>query len=88
MEKEIGRLALRQEGEYWNAYYALMETMDGAILLGSIKMSLVTENGARQLLFMGMMQEVVAEIVQRATGSEVDFLEPQTAPQHEKSGNA
>lgn len=88
MEEQIGRLAMRQEGEFWNAYYARMETIDEAILLGSIKMSLVTNNEPRRLLFMGMMQEAVGEIIQLATGYEVDFKEPTTAPQHEKSGNA
>jgi hypothetical protein len=35
---QIGRLALREEGEWWNAYYyAMPGTMDGALHLGSIR---------------------------------------------------
>ena len=37
--REIGRLALRAEGEWWNAYYAMPDTMDRAIHLGSIRLS-------------------------------------------------
>ncbi len=29
---KIGRLAMRHEGNFWNAYYAMPDTMDGAIL--------------------------------------------------------
>ena len=31
---EIGRLAMRHEGNFWNAYFALPDTMEGAIPLG------------------------------------------------------
>jgi hypothetical protein len=35
---QVGRLAFREEGEYWNAYFAAEHTMDGALLLGSIRL--------------------------------------------------
>jgi hypothetical protein len=38
MSKANGRLALRVEGEFWNAYYAMPGTMRDAIFLGSIRM--------------------------------------------------
>ena len=38
---QIGRLALRREGIWWNAYYAMPETMEDAIHLGSIRMTTV-----------------------------------------------
>ena len=40
------RLALRVEGHWWNAYAAPMNTMEGAVLLGSIGMGAVTGEGA------------------------------------------
>ena len=35
---DIGRLAMRVEGELWSAYYAMPNTMEGAVFLGSIAM--------------------------------------------------
>ena len=55
--REIGRLALRHEGNFWNAYYALPGTMEGALFLGSIAMAFVVENTERKELFMAMMRE-------------------------------
>jgi hypothetical protein len=58
----IGRLALRVEGENWNAYYALNETMEGAVPLGSIKLGAVTRNPAHKKAFMDLMRGVVSDI--------------------------
>lgn len=64
----IGRLALRVEGENWNAYYALNETMEDALPLGSIKMGAVMRNPAHKQAFMDLMREVVSDILEDATG--------------------
>lgn len=57
---QIGRLALRVEGDNWNAYYAQTGTMDGAIFLGSIRMGLVATNIARKQQFMDLTLGLVA----------------------------
>jgi hypothetical protein len=85
---KIGRLALRQEGADWNAYYALPDTMEGARPLGSIKLSIVMANPALKAGFMTLMREVVADLVQRRTGLKLDWRAPEVAPEHERSGNA
>lgn len=40
-EQQIGRLALRREGKWWAAYYAMPDTMNGALPLGRIRMGIL-----------------------------------------------
>ena len=88
-EMHVGRLALRQEGNWWNAYYALrMDSMDGAIHLGSIAMQAVATNPEVKQAFMSTMRLVVAEIVKDATGITPKWKAPRPAPESERSGNA
>lgn len=83
---QIGRLAMRHEGEYWNAYYAMADTLDGSILLGSIRMGVVA-NQERRDAFMGLMREVVGDIIQDVVGVRPIWGSEQTAPEHERSGH-
>jgi hypothetical protein len=84
----IGRLAMRHEGKFWNAYYALPNTMDGAILLGSIAMRFVA-NPDRKERFMAMMKEAVSDIIAERTGATPTWPDgPQPAPQHERAGHS
>jgi hypothetical protein len=84
---QVGRLAMRHEGEYWNAYYAMPGTMEGAIVLGSIRMGAVIDNPARKDAFMVMMRDIVADIIEEHTGYRPIWGGPQTAPEHERAGN-
>lgn len=84
---QVGRLAMRQEGQSWNAYYAMPGTMEGAIPLGSIRMGAVVSNAARKEAFMLMMRDIVADIIEENTGYRPTWGGPQTAPQHERAGN-
>jgi hypothetical protein len=84
-----GRLALRSEGEYWNAYYALPDTMDGAVLLGTIRITAVVDNPERKQAFMDLMRGIVTEFLEEMTGVEVAWPNPpEPAPEHERSGSA
>jgi hypothetical protein len=86
-EKKIGRLALRHEGTLWVAYYAMPDTMDGAIFLGSIAMTIVTKSPARKLMFADLMKEGVADIIEAKTGVRPfwpDGFKP--APESERGG--
>ncbi len=85
---QVGRLAMRQEGENWVAYYAMPDTMEGAIFLGAIHMGAVRKNQKRKLEFMTMMREVVADILEETTGVRPTWDEPHLAPEHERSGSA
>jgi hypothetical protein len=83
-----GRLAMRVEGSFWNAYYAMPNTMEGALLLGSIHIAAV-EDEERKMAFMGVMMEFVGDVLRGLTGMEdVRWSPPVDAPEAERSGNA
>jgi hypothetical protein len=84
----IGRLALRREGSMWNAYWARMNTMDGAVLLGSILISAVENDENRKRAFQGMMQEIMTEIIEDATGATPSRWDERAAPDNERGGTA
>ena len=84
-----GRLALRVEGDYWNAYFAAPETMENAVHLGSIMMAAVVDNDDRKQAFMALMQDVVADFIEGAIGQRPTWPDPpEPAPESERSGNA
>lgn len=75
------RLALRVEGEFWNAYLAGMDTMDNALLLGSIRMSVVTNNKRIKSQFMSLMQDTISYAIKNEFGITIKKWErPRTAP--------
>ncbi len=82
---EVGRLAFREEGDYWNAYFADKDTMVGAILLGSIRMSVVLKYKLLKEQFMALMKQAFDEVAQEATGHKPSWKKPQTAPEHERT---
>ena len=53
--QQIGRLALRTEGDNWTAYYARNETMEGAIYLAQIHKRFVATRERREA-FMALMR--------------------------------
>lgn len=86
---KVGRLALRHEGTFWNAYYAMPDTMDGAILLGSIAMRFVYRDPNRKSVFMHMMQAAVSDILEEQTGHRPKWPDgPQPAPESERAGHS
>lgn len=87
-KQQIGRLALRQEGGNWNAYYALTDTMNDAVYLGSIRMAAVTGHPERKQLFMEMMRDIVSDIIEKETGTRPTWGGPKSAPEHERAGRA
>ena len=80
-KKQAGRLALRVEGDTWVAYYAMPDTMDGALVLGSIKMALVQDQGRRHA-FMELMKSAISEVL------DVESWDERPAPEHERAGRA
>jgi hypothetical protein len=85
---EAGRLALRIEGEFWNAYFAASNTMENAFLLGSIRIAAVADNPERKQAFIKLMSDFTADVLEKIIGVRPDAMKVQTAPQHERSGNA
>jgi len=85
---QVGRLAFRKEGTMWNAYYALPDTMEDSELLGSLQCAFAGEGCFYRTVFMDMMSEIVADIIEEATGTRPTMPGPTKAPEHERSGHA
>lgn len=86
---QMGRLAMRVEGDLWVAYYALPDTMDDALFLGSIQMAFVQDESAKQI-FMALMRDAVSLILKEETGENPEWPDPfgRPAPNHERAGRA
>ena len=80
--QKIGRLAMRVEGEFWVGYYALPNTMEGAIALGSIRM---WADAHAKGTFMQLMWTLVADTLEKETGQRPEHYGIETAPEHERS---
>jgi hypothetical protein len=85
--QQIGRLAMRVEGDNWVACYAEPGTMEGAVWLGAIRMTLVADLD-RKNAFMEIMKSAISEFIEAQTGAELLWPEPQRAPESERSGRA
>ena len=86
MSLQVGRVAMRVEGEMWNAYYALPDSMADAIFLGSIRLATVRDNPARKQAFIELMREIIGDIMEENTGVRPTWdINP--APEHERSGH-
>jgi hypothetical protein len=86
--KKMIRLALRREGDFWNAYVASDDTMKGAFLIGSIAMGSVLKNPAIKEAFMELMRQVMAAGVEEATGKPPEAWFTRPAPESERGGSA
>ena len=69
----MGRLALRHEGDDWRAYYALPDSMEGALLLGSVRMAVIADDPRRRDAFIDLMKEGVGDIIEQATGARPEW---------------
>ena len=82
----IGRLAMRQENGFWRAYYAMPDTMEGAVFLGSIRMALVMESDEIKTEFMALMKKAITVILKEASDVEVHWPNATVpAPEHERA---
>ena len=72
---QVGRLAMRVEGENWNAYYAIPNVMEGAVRLGSLRAALVDQS-ERQHAFMDMVPDIASEIVEKVVGVRTAWPNP------------
>jgi hypothetical protein len=83
--QKMGRIALREEGTMWNAYYALPDTIEGALFIGSIAMSLVQREDRKQA-FISLIRECVADIIEEKFGQRPTFPDGVIpAPEHERT---
>jgi hypothetical protein len=82
------RLALRHEGDFWNAYMAEPDTMEGAKLIGCILIGAVRKDEELKNVFMAMMQQVMGQAIKDLTGEEPKGWDIDAAPESERSGHA
>lgn len=85
-EPQIGRLAMREEGSDWCAYYAMPDTMKGALPLGRIAMAFA-QDPEHKAAFLALMRECVGDIIEKLTGARPVWDAPQRAPEHERAGH-
>lgn len=87
-DTQIGRLAMRAEGDWWIAYYAKMGTMDGALELGRVRMT-IAQVPEYKAVTLECYKAIVGGMIANIVGADVAWpLPPQDAPEHEKSGRA
>lgn len=86
--EQVGRIAFREEGPNWVAYYALTDTMEGAFFLGAIPMGAVVGNANRKDEFMDLMRGIVSDGFIKSVGQAPTWKDPTPAPESEQSGNA
>ncbi len=85
---QMGRLALRVEGDFWNAYIAAPESMEGAVFMGSIPMAFVANKPERKEAFMNLMKACFDDFIQENIGQLPTWGEPKVAPEKDRTGNA
>jgi hypothetical protein len=82
------RLAFREEGNFWNAYLALSDTMERATLIGSVRIGPMMADPDLKRQFIDLMKSVMQHAIEEAIGVSVDHFNERTAPESERSGNA
>lgn len=82
-----GRIAFREEGRFWVAYYAKPDTMEDAIPPGSLAMGLAATPELKQA-FMELMRVAVSFIFIDKIGGKPTWLDPSAAPDHERTKKA
>lgn len=88
--QQVGRIAFREEGDNWAAYYAMPGTMEGALFLGSIRLAVAQQNERVKIGFIDLMCELVGDIIYERFGirGKLGWGEPVRAPEAERAGKA
>jgi hypothetical protein len=84
---EIGRLALRQDGPLWVAYFAAPDTMDGAVKIASILLTCVADP-KHKATFMALMRDIVSDIIESNIGHRPDWPQPDGQPPKESESRS
>jgi len=86
---QAGRLALREEGSWWVAYFAHPDTMERAQHLGQIRMALVQDPTVKEA-FMLLMRHAVTVMLTDISEGDAEITwpnDPVRAPEHERKKN-
>jgi hypothetical protein len=82
------RLAIRQEGQFVNAYVAQATDMAGAFLVGSISLGLLNMRPELFEQFKALMTDALAALIEVGAGGKVLATFEEQAPEHERAGHA
>jgi len=83
-DNRLGRLALRTQGDWWVAYYASPNTMQGAVELGRVRLRFVADP-MRKNAFIDLMREAVSDVIEESIGLRPKWpTEPEQAPESER----
>jgi hypothetical protein len=86
--QQVGRIAMRQQGDWWIAYFAEQGSMQGAVELARVGMGFVQDKTRRDQ-FLKFVRDIYADAIEEKLGVRPQFPDaPQPAPEHERSGNA
>lgn len=85
---KVGRVAIRHEGEFINAYWAQPDAMENATLLGSMRYALVAADNDVFEAFKELMQFAAQIFLKTALNADAKFGNEEPAPEHERSGHA
>lgn len=81
------RIAIRREGAFVNAYFAPPDSMEGAILMGSVRTSILQKTPGAMEAYQELMKSAIATACSDTIGAVTEFrVEP--APESERSGHA
>lgn len=87
-KSSIGRVAIRREGDFVNFYWAEMENMNRAILLGSIYEPLLRRSPELFDHAKGLFTDAIGLAIKESLGTLPDSWSETPAPEHERAGRA
>lgn len=84
---QVGRVAFRVEGDNWNAYWALPDTMEGALFIASTRFAIVDGKPERKAQFMQYLRDAIGDIFFEQYGVRPSWPDPggRPAPAHERT---
>lgn len=88
--KSSYRLAIRAEGAMMNAYLAPANTMEGAMLLGSLLRRPLDDDAELWETWKACMRDAASVVISTVFGGDIvaEWSDETPAPEHERSGNA
>ena len=82
--EQVGRLAFRVEEPYWKAYYARLDSMEDAVLLGQVVFAPIAHNDELKMAFMQLMRDVLTITMNSVDVQIAGWHKPVLAPDSER----
>jgi hypothetical protein len=82
------KLALRQEGYWWVAYFDQLKSGEDRVEIGRILMGVAQQEPAIKAKFIELNQMILEGVLKRIGIAAPFWNDPEPAPENERSGNA